>query len=55
MIEPGRGVCVDGDDVDIDRICCLSGDFIPGFAEGGADLCADVCFTAACVEIFTWV
>ena len=55
FIEPGRGVCVDGDDVDIDRICWLSEVFATDFAGAVTDLLPGVCFTTAVDEALTWV
>lgn len=46
-------MCVEGDEVEIDRICCLSADFAPGFPSLGTAGCAGVCFTVGVVEGFT--
>lgn len=57
FIAPGRGVWVDGDEVEIDRVCCFKGKFVLGFActVGGTILCAGVCLTGGCAEGLTCV
>lgn len=45
LIEPGRGVCVDGDDVEIERICCLRAEDVSGLAIVGK-FCGDLCAVA---------
>jgi len=51
LIDPGRGVWVDGEDVDMDRICCLSDEFARGLAWPGTDLF----ITDGWADGFTWV
>jgi hypothetical protein len=31
LTDPGRGVCVEGEEVEIERICCFKDEFDPGF------------------------
>lgn len=53
FIEPGRGRCVEGDEVEIDLICCLiAAD--PALTWDEAGFSEQGCF-ADCVVTLTWV
>ena len=60
LMQPGRGVCVDGDEVEIDLVCCFNGELGLGFPveacagdTSGGVLCAGICFTTGLAEGLT--
>lgn len=58
FMQPGRGVYVEGEDVEIDLVCCFNRELdfpveaSTGDTRGGV-LCAGACFTAGFADGFT--